>query len=78
MVEMLLRRSAKPNAQNRQGMTPLILASRRGYPEVVKLLIEKKADPNMPDFTGRRPLYYARQSGRTTIEAMLRRAGGRE
>ena len=64
--------------QNRQGMTPLMVASRLGYAEVVRALLDKKADPNMADFTGRTALAYARQSGRTTIEAMLRRAGGRE
>jgi ankyrin repeat protein len=78
LVEMLLRRGAKPNAQNRQGTTALIVAARQGYAEVVKALLDKKADPNLADFTGRTPMSYARQSGRPTIEATLRRAGGRE
>jgi ankyrin repeat protein len=54
------------------------VASRLGFAEVVKALLDKKADPNTADFTGRTALSYARQSGRPTIEAMLRRAGGRE
>ena len=78
MVEILLRKNAKPGVQNRQGVTPLIVASRLGFAEVVKALLDKKADPNTADFTGRTALSYARQSGRPTIEAMLRRAGGRE
>ncbi len=78
IVEILLRRNARTNVQTRQGMTALIIASRLGYPEIVKLLLDKKADPNTADFTGRRPLGYARRAGRTSIEAMLRKAGARE
>ena len=61
---MLLKRNAKPNAQTRQGVTPLMVAARLGHAEVVRALLDKKADPNMPDFTGRTALTYAKQSGR--------------
>jgi ankyrin repeat protein len=44
----------------------------------VRALLDKKADPNVADFTGRRALAYARRAGRVPIEAMLRKAGGRE
>ena len=75
---MLLRANAKPDAQTRQGVTALMMAARRGYAEVVRALLTKKADPNMADFTGRTPLTYARQASKPAIEAMLRKAGGRE
>jgi len=78
IVDILLKRNARPNVQTRQGMTALMAASRRGYAEIVRLLLEKKANPNTADFTGRTALTYARQSNRTSIEAMLRKAGGRE
>ncbi len=78
LVELLLKRNAKPNAQTRQGTTALMVASRLGFAEVVRVLLEKKANPNTPDFTGRTALTFARQSGRTTIEALLRKAGGKE
>jgi ankyrin repeat protein len=78
LVEILLKRNAKPNAQSRQGVTALMVASRLGFAEVVRVLLEKKANPNTPDFTGRTALTYARQSGRSSIEAMLRKAGGKE
>ena len=55
-----------------------MVASRLGYAEIVKLLLAKKADPNKPDFTGRTALTYARQSGKGTVENMLRSAGGHE
>ena len=44
----------------------------------MRALLAKKADPNKADFTGRTPLAYARQAGKPAIEAMLRKAGGRE
>jgi uncharacterized protein len=78
LVELLLSRNAKPDAQTRQGATALSIAARRGYAEAVRALLAKKADPNKADFTGRTPLAYARQSGKPAIEAMLRKAGGRE
>ena len=55
-----------------------MVASGRGYAEIVKLLLDKKADPNSRDFTGRTALSYARQANRGSIEAMLRKAGGKE
>jgi ankyrin repeat protein len=78
IVDILLKRNAKPNAQTRQGLTALMIAARAGYAEIVKLLLDKKANPNTPDFTGRTAIAYAKQGNRTTIEAMLRRAGGKE
>lgn len=78
IVEILLRRNASTRAQNRQGQTALMIGSSRGYAEIVRLLLEKKADPNSRDFTGRTALGYAKQANRGSIEAMLRRAGGKE
>ena len=78
IVEILLRRNASTRAQNRQGQTALMIASGRGYTEVVKLLLDKKADPNMRDFTGRSALSYAKQNNRGAVDAMLRRAGAKE
>ena len=75
---MLLAKNAKPDTQTRQGATALSIAARRGYAEVVRALLAKKADPNKADFTGRTPLAYARQASKPAIEAMLRKAGGRE
>ena len=78
IVEMLLKRNAKPAAQSRQGVTALMVAARLGHAEIVRLLLEKKANPNTADFTGRTALAFARQANRPSIEAMLRKAGGRE
>jgi ankyrin repeat protein len=66
-------------AQDMFTLKPIVKAVREGDDEKVRqALLAKKADPNTPDFTGRTAVAYARQSGHTTIEAMLRKAGGRE
>ena len=78
LVDILLKRNAKPNVQNRQGVTALMVASQAGCTDIVRALLARKADPDTADFTGRTAVAYARQSGHSTIEAMLRKAGGRE
>ena len=78
IVEMLLRRSANTRPQGRQGQTALMIAAGRGNAEIVRLLLDKKADPNTRDFTGRTALTYAKQSNRNSVEAALRRSGGKE
>lgn len=78
IVELLLKRNAKPNAQTRQGVTALMVGARLGNSEIVRVLLDRKANPNTPDFTGRTALTYARQANRSTIEDMLRKAGGKE
>ncbi len=45
IVDILLKRNASPRGQNRQGQTALMIASGRGYAEIVRLLLEKKAIP---------------------------------
>jgi ankyrin repeat protein len=44
-VSELLLLGANPNVSNKQGDTALVLASRRGYGEVVRILLEHGANP---------------------------------
>ena len=53
-VQSLLSHGADPNQPDRLGQTPLVLASRHGYDDIVKVLLAHKADPNL---TGVAPLY---------------------
>ena len=42
-------RGADPNIQSGYGITALMLASRNGNNEIVKLLLDKGADPDIRD-----------------------------
>ena len=65
VVETLLKGGAIPDSMDPEGYTALMRAA-------------EKAEPNSRDFTGRTALTYARQNNRGSIEAMLRKAGGKE
>ena len=67
VVETLLKGGAQPDAVDLEGYTALMRASEKG--DVVHAA---------RDFTGRTALSYARQANRGSIEAMLRKAGGKE
>lgn len=60
-VRLLLASNAEVNLVNKQGYTPLQLASLSGTVEKVKLLIEKNADLNAKDATGRTALDLAQR-----------------
>src|SRR5260370_974559 len=49
MIEKLLKAGADPNERGPQGETPLMLASRNGNLEAIKLLLDRKADVNAKD-----------------------------
>jgi ankyrin repeat protein len=56
------------NARNRQGETPLMIASLNGELDLVRELIAKGADINKPGWT---PLHYAATHGRLEIMSLL-------
>jgi ankyrin repeat protein len=68
---MLIERGADVTAQNRDGQTPLHLASRMGQVDVVRMLIERGADPDSPEQDGETPLHLAFQSGQVDVARML-------
>ena len=61
-VNLLLDWKANPNAMNKKGQTPLMLASQKGEVEIAKLLISKKADIHAKDKNGKSALHYAAES----------------
>ena len=60
MADILLRAGANPKAANREGFTPLWLASVNGDAAMVEALLEAGADPNETLPLGRTPLMTAR------------------
>ena len=52
-------RGADVDATGNDGVTALLLASRRGHSLVVKALLDGGADPNLANSIGQRPLHFA-------------------
>jgi len=83
-VEILIDRGASVNLQNYNGNTPLHVASRATYLEIlnskaeaderkkalVKYLLEARADPFMRNYARQRPIDLASESLRSMMEAM--------
>ncbi|HSI84447.1 MAG TPA: ankyrin repeat domain-containing protein [Candidatus Methylacidiphilales bacterium] len=70
-VDILLRRGACPATPGFFGMTPLILAARRGALPCVRRLLEAGADPNTRDMDGRNALDHAREMSHQEVISFL-------
>ena len=57
-----LSNGANINEQNEDGATPLMIACKYGYTELVKFIISRDADVDICDNEGRSCLYYAELS----------------
>jgi hypothetical protein len=55
-VKVLLKNGAEVNMQDRSGNTPLIVAAKANFPEIIQLLIEFGADPRVEDVYGKAPI----------------------
>lgn len=60
------------NVKNRMGSTPLHLAARKGYRDMVLLLIEKGIDTEAKNFENRTALYLAQQERQEDIVQLLK------
>jgi len=58
-LRFLLAKGANPNIADKNGTTPLQLASQLGFTEGVEVLAEGGADVDVPDSTGETPLIAA-------------------
>lgn len=55
----MLQRGARPDLQNNQGATALLLAAQIGWREGAERLLAARANPNVPNNQGETPLIYA-------------------
>lgn len=62
-VSLMIKRGADVNALDAQGYTPLMLASRIGYFDVINLLLDGGADPRIATPSGKRATDFAAQRG---------------
>jgi ankyrin repeat protein len=60
-LSFLLARGARPDLQDNQGNTPLILAASIGWAEGAEALLARRANPNLPNNRGETPLILAVQ-----------------
>mmetsp|Transcript_37478 Transcript_37478/g.33124 ORF Transcript_37478/g.33124 Transcript_37478/m.33124 type:complete len:368 (+) Transcript_37478:215-1318(+) len=68
IIKLLMDHGADPNITNRDEISPLLLASHRGYLDVVQVLLDKKeTDPNLEDERGRTALMVACAEDRKSI-----------
>jgi ankyrin repeat protein len=58
-VNFLLSRGARPDAQNRQGETPLTLAAQLGWTDGADLLLSRRASVDLANNRGETPLILA-------------------
>ena len=57
----MLGRGARPDAGDREGNTPLVLAAQLGWAEGAQILLDRRANPNLGNSRGETPLIFAVQ-----------------
>ncbi|MEI8395431.1 MAG: ankyrin repeat domain-containing protein [Rhodospirillaceae bacterium] len=76
LIKLMLAGKAKIiDRENRQGLTPLMMATRAGRIEAIDVLAKAGADLGKSDYTGRDALAWAAESRNPEVAAALRRAG---
>jgi ankyrin repeat protein len=68
---LLIENGAYVNAKDKFGSTPLHLAAKNAYIEVVRLLLEHGADPNIKNFFGKTAIDLAREKGYSDIAKLI-------
>ncbi|XP_077458163.1 dynein axonemal heavy chain 12 [Stigmatopora argus] len=74
-VDFLLKRGARPDAQNRERDSPLHVAVRRGLPNLVRLLLRGGAAVDQAGAHDRRPLHEASRLGSAELADLLLGSG---
>lgn len=72
LVSVLLEHGADPELQDKEGLTPLLVAAYEGQEEVAELLLEAGADPDRPGKDQMTPLLAAASGGHAeTVRVLL-------
>lgn len=74
-MAFLIGKGANINARDRNGVTPLVVASNLGFIEGVELLIERKALVDVPNSAGETPLISAVHRRNIPMMRLLLKAG---
>ena len=77
-TKFLLRHGADVNAVNNDGADALMLASKVGDVDIVKLLLASKANVNLVSKEGKTALMSAKKEGHGEIVKLLEQAGARK
>ena len=70
IIQLFLKNNVNVNARDSDGLTPLMIASSKGFTEAVLLLLEK-TDLNLKDSSGMTALMYACRNGHCGIVEVL-------
>ena len=74
----MLEKGANPNVQNKEGNTPLHIATQKALTETIQNLLEKGANPNVQNNEGNTPLHIATQKALTeTIKNLLEKGANK-
>ena len=75
-VKLLLKLKVPWDHEDKNGETPLLLACRRGFEDIIDALLKEGANPNYQDCkTGNTPLIAAANSGNCQVVEKLLHAG---
>lgn len=74
-LSFLLGKGARPDLQNQQGNTPLILAAQLGWVEGAELLLGRNASIDLANSRGETPLILAVQRGNLAMVRLLMNEG---
>ena len=77
MAQLLLDVGAAVDPDNKNGMTPLMMAASRGNIEIIQALLAKGAKVGKTDFTGRDALSWATEGRRPAVVQALQRAAAK-
>lgn len=77
IVKKIIKLGADIDIQNKDGMTPIIIAALNGYQELVSYLIQEGADPTIQALNGRNAINAAKVHGHTDIANILRDTGAK-